>query len=107
MTAGTAVRTFWIVWLDSGGSGHQASAGIGSPGIKSFGSTARHRVIWQGSGLRVNRHDSGHRWSSGIGLSGLDSGHRVTRYDSGHGSPESFGSNSGHRVIRQWQDGLR
>ncbi|CAI9547049.1 unnamed protein product, partial [Staurois parvus] len=33
---------------------------------------------------RVNRHDSGHRVHSGIGLSGLDSGHRVTRYDSGH-----------------------
>ncbi|CAI9610741.1 unnamed protein product, partial [Staurois parvus] len=38
----------------------------------------RHRVIWQGSGLRVNRHDSGHRVIR----------YRIVWLDSGHfGSP--------------------
>ncbi|CAI9598922.1 unnamed protein product, partial [Staurois parvus] len=55
------------------------TAGIGSPGIRSFGSTTAHRVIWQGSGLRVNRHDSGHRVIR-YRIVWLDSGHRVTRH---------------------------
>ncbi|CAI9583784.1 unnamed protein product, partial [Staurois parvus] len=69
------------------------TAGIGSPGIRSFGSTAGHRVIWQGSGLRVNRHDSGHRVIR-YRIVWLDSGHRVIRH-------QVIWLASGHRVI--WQ----
>ncbi|CAI9552932.1 unnamed protein product, partial [Staurois parvus] len=50
MTAGTG--------SDIGSSGW--TAGIGSPGIRSFGSTAGTASIWQGSGLRVNWYDRGH-----------------------------------------------
>ncbi|CAI9554485.1 unnamed protein product, partial [Staurois parvus] len=55
------------------------------------GSTAGYRVIWQGSGLRVNRHDSGsirviYRYTDclarqrGIGSPGMTVGHWVTRH---------------------------
>ncbi|CAI9604118.1 unnamed protein product [Staurois parvus] len=50
MTAGTGADIESSGW----------TAGIGSPGIRSFGSTTGHRVIWQGSGLRVNWYDRGH-----------------------------------------------
>ncbi|CAI9560993.1 unnamed protein product, partial [Staurois parvus] len=61
-----------------------STAGIGSPGIRSFGSPAGHRVIWQGSGHRVTRYDSGLR------VNWHDSGHRI-RY-------RIIWINSGHRV---------
>ncbi|CAI9589579.1 unnamed protein product, partial [Staurois parvus] len=60
--------------------------------------TDGHRVIWQGSGLRVNWYDRGH-WVRQIGSSG---------WTAGTGSPgiRSFGLTAGHRVI--WQgSGLR
>ncbi|CAI9602195.1 unnamed protein product, partial [Staurois parvus] len=102
MTAGTG--------SDIGSSGW--TAGIGSPGIRSFGSTAGaphhlarhgHRVIWQGSGLRINRHDSGHRVIR-YRIVWLDSGHWVTRHQviwlaSGH---RVIWQGSGHRVTRHW-----
>ncbi|CAI9547656.1 unnamed protein product, partial [Staurois parvus] len=67
-----------------------------------------HRVVWQDSGLRVNRHDSGHRvirhrivW--------LDSGHRVTRYDSGHWGTRHqviwLASGAPRHLARQWAPG--
>ncbi|CAI9597235.1 unnamed protein product, partial [Staurois parvus] len=67
--------------------------GIGSPGIRSFGSTAGTRVIWQGSGHSGSpgHYDSGH-WVHWIVW--LDSGHRVTRH-------QVIWLASGHRVI--WQ----
>ncbi|CAI9608322.1 unnamed protein product, partial [Staurois parvus] len=121
MTAGTG--------SDIGSSGW--TAGIGSPGIRSFGLDSGHRVIWQGSGLRVNwywivwldsghwvtRHqviwlDSGHRviWQgSGLRVNRHDSEHRVIRYrivwlDSGHRVTRY---DSGHWVTRHqviWLD---
>ncbi|CAI9554484.1 unnamed protein product [Staurois parvus] len=84
------------------GSSDWTLEGIGSPGIRSFGSTAGYRVIWQGSGLRVNRHDSsGHRVTRHW-IVWLDSGHRVTRHQviwlaSGH---RVIWQGSGHRVTR-------
>ncbi|CAI9586552.1 unnamed protein product, partial [Staurois parvus] len=60
-------------------------------------------VIWQGSGLRINRHDSGHRVIR-YRIVWLDSGHWVTRHQviwlaSGH---RVIWQGSGHRVTRHW-----
>ncbi|CAI9550127.1 unnamed protein product, partial [Staurois parvus] len=72
-------------------SGHQASG--------HFGSTAGHRVIWQGSGLRVNCMTAG--TGSDIGIVWLDSGHHWVIP-----GIRSFGLTAWHRVI--WQgSGLR
>ncbi|CAI9541574.1 unnamed protein product, partial [Staurois parvus] len=113
MTAGTG--------LDIGSS--DWTAGIGSPGIKSFGSTASTASSGKGSGLRVNWHDRGHRGQTLNRLAGqrasghqasviwLDSGHRViwqgsglrvNRHDSGHRviRYRIVWLDSGHRVIR-------
>ncbi|CAI9617932.1 unnamed protein product [Staurois parvus] len=74
-------------------SGHQASAGTGSPGIRSFGLPA----CTASSGKAVGTG------SPGIGSSGSTAGHRVTRYDSGHWVTrhQVIWLASGHRVI--WQ----
>ncbi|CAI9559295.1 unnamed protein product, partial [Staurois parvus] len=51
-----------------------------------------HRVIWQGSGLRINRHDSGHPGHQVPGLSGSTAGTGVTRHQWGHRVHQAFGS---------------
>ncbi|CAI9538554.1 unnamed protein product, partial [Staurois parvus] len=71
-------------------------------GTESSGGTAGTESVWQDSGLRVNRHGSGHRVIRYSGLSGLDSGHWI-------GSPgmtagirhQVIWLAGGHRVI--WQ----
>ncbi|CAI9620649.1 unnamed protein product, partial [Staurois parvus] len=79
----------------TGSSGYSSgsTAGIGSPGIRSFGLASGHRVIWQGMwgtespGTTAGSESIGTTagtGSSGTGLSGSDRGYRVTRYDSGH-----------------------
>ncbi|CAI9589811.1 unnamed protein product, partial [Staurois parvus] len=92
----------WIVWLDSGASGHQASGYFGSTAgtassARAVGSESTGMIAGTGSDIgssdgqraSVTRHqviwlDSGHRviWQG--------SGLRVNRHD------------SGHRVIRHW-----
>ncbi|CAI9537429.1 unnamed protein product, partial [Staurois parvus] len=63
-------------------------AGIGSPGIRSLARPRAPRHL-QGSGLRVNRHDSGHRGhqvpglsgsTAGIGSPGMTAGTGITRH---------------------------
>ncbi|CAI9617931.1 unnamed protein product, partial [Staurois parvus] len=79
-------------------------AGIGSPGIRSFGSTAGSTASSrQGSGLRINRHG---QWAPGhqYQIVWLDSGHWVTRHQviwlaSVH---RVIWQGSGHRVTRHW-----
>ncbi|CAI9568168.1 unnamed protein product, partial [Staurois parvus] len=54
------------------------------------------------SGLRVNRHDSGHRVIR-YRIVWLDSGHRVTRYDSGHWVTRHQVHLARQRAPRLWQ----
>ncbi|CAI9604493.1 unnamed protein product [Staurois parvus] len=67
--------------------------GIGSPGIRSFGSTAGNALIWQGSGLRVNRHDSGHRVIRYriVWLDSRASGHQASGHLACQRAPRSSG----------------
>ncbi|CAI9614954.1 unnamed protein product [Staurois parvus] len=82
-------------------SGHQASSHLARQRAPRHLARHGHRVIWQGSGLRVNRHDSGHRVIR-YRIVWLDSGHRVIRHQviwlaSGH---RVIWQGSGHRVTR-------
>ncbi|CAI9560100.1 unnamed protein product, partial [Staurois parvus] len=106
LDSGHRVKTGKAVGSESTGIGSSDwTAGIGSLGIRSFGSTAGTAVIWQGSGLRVNRHDRS-TGSSGTGFVWLDSGHRVTRYDSGHWVTRSSGHLARQRAPDQVPDHL-
>ncbi|CAI9616245.1 unnamed protein product, partial [Staurois parvus] len=80
------------------------TAGIGSPGIRSFGSTAStassgKAVVSESTGMTAGTgadiESSG--WTAGIGW--LDSGHRVIWLASGH---RVVWQGSGHRVTRHW-----
>ncbi|CAI9542930.1 unnamed protein product [Staurois parvus] len=102
MTAGTGSNIGSSDW--TAGGGHRVTR------HQVIWLDSEHRVIWQGSGLRVNRHDSGHRVIR-YRIVWLDSGHRVTRqaagtdsghwYDRGHWVSHQA---SGHQA-RQWAPG--
>ncbi|CAI9597068.1 unnamed protein product, partial [Staurois parvus] len=71
-----------LVWTAGTGSDIGSSdwtAGIGSPGIRSFGSTAGTASSGKAVVSDVNRHDSGHRVIR-YRIVWLDSGHRVIRH---------------------------
>ncbi|CAI9610795.1 unnamed protein product, partial [Staurois parvus] len=67
------------------------TTGTGSD-IGSSGWTAGHRVIWQGSGLRVNRHDSEHTGVIRYRIVWLDSG------QSGHQASGHLARQRAHRI---------
>ncbi|CAI9593773.1 unnamed protein product, partial [Staurois parvus] len=89
----------WIVWLDSGHwvTRHQV-----------IWLDSGHRVIWQGSGLRVNRHDSEHRVIRYHGFVWLDSaasGHQASGHLARQRAPDQRASSVGlvnwpNRIVR-------
>ncbi|CAI9565596.1 unnamed protein product, partial [Staurois parvus] len=58
--SGHRVTRHWIVWLDSGHRVTRYDSGHWVTRHQVIWLASGHRVIWQGSELRVNRHDSEH-----------------------------------------------